>query len=213
MAECLVEMGRIGEANDLIVVAMNMRNMLDKESQRRVADRLCIVYAKLGEWEKAFEIADDAKKEGCYFDMAKQAIMVGELDIARKAAYPAFTHLKLDTGRYIFKLSFPEVAELFREMGDTQQAVEILNRSLAYLEGSKIGGYWLGDELAGSAAVFIKMDEKAETLKLLRKAFESAIREGDTMLKIDLLLKIAEIYVENQIPAAEVFITAKAPDA
>lgn len=123
--------------------------------------------------------------------------------MARRAAYPGLINIKLSDEKYMFGLSSPEVAGLFREMGDTQQAIRTIHRSLDYLEGSNMREYWRGQELAGSAAVLIKIDEKTEALKLLHKAFESAIRQDDACLKIDSLLMIAKVYIDNQIPVGE----------
>lgn len=203
LAEGLADRGRTGKAYDLITGAMTLRNRLEKPRQYGVARDISIVYAKLDEWEKAFYIADSARNEDSYFRIARHAVKVGEMDIARRAAYPALINLKLSDERYLFELSFPEVAGLFREMGDTQQSVRTINRSLGYLEGSSLGGYWRVQELSSSAVVFIKMEDTAEALKLIHKAFESASRENEMMLKIDSLLRIAGVYVENQIPVGE----------
>lgn len=203
MAEGMADRGWTGKAYDLITGAVTLRNRLEKARQCGVARDISIVYAKLDEWEKAFDIADSARDENSYFRIACHAVKVGEMDIARRAAYPALINLKLSNERYLFELSSPEVAELFREMGDTQQAVRTINRSLDYMEGSSLSGYWRVQALSSSAVVFIKMDDTAEALKLLHKALESVSWEGDEGWKIDSLLRIAGVYVENQIPVGE----------
>jgi len=178
LAEGMADIGRTGKAYDLITGAVTLRNRLEKARQCGVARDISIVYAKLDEWEKAFDIADSAKDENSYFRIARHAVKIGKMDMARRAAYPALLNLTLSDERYIFELSSPEVAELFREIGDTQQAVRTIDRSLDYMEGSSLSGYWRVQELSSSAVVFIKMGDKAEALKLLHKAFESTSREG-----------------------------------
>lgn len=171
----------------------------DKEG--RAAAYISSAYAKLGDWDSAFAIASHAwNSEECYYRIATHAVNAGRMDIARRAAYPALADIKAEDKRYTFALPFPEIAELFLALGDTSQAVVLLRRSIEYLEKNEKIPAWVHiDEFSDSAAVFIKMMDKKTALNLLHKAFDKVIAEGNIAWKIEELIKITGVYVDNRL--------------
>ena len=182
-----------------------MQNRLEEDRRRGVFVDITSACAKLGDWKGAFDIAPYSwNSEECYYWIATHAVNAGRMDVARKAAYPALADIKAEDKRYTFSLSFPKVADLFLSLGDSSQAVALLRWSIEYLEkNTKMPGWVRINEFSNTAAVFIKMGNKAEALNLLHKAFESVITEKDIPLKINELMKITKVYVDHRLSVGD----------
>jgi len=203
IAEGLAERGRSEDARELIAACTALRNNLDEGAQRWTERDISIIHAKLGEWDKAFEIADSSRDEDSYFRIARHAADTGNMEIAKKAAYPALVDLKNDDDRYIFMLSSPEVADLFLSLEDSAQAVRTINRSLSYMDSSNVEECWRVKELSGSAAVLVKMGNEPYALKLLHRAFANVITQRGVIFKNKSLLRIVGVYMDHGIPAGK----------
>ena len=197
--ERYLDMGKGQLAYNFMGTVMDCYNNLDKTKRYGVAEDISAVWARYGEWERAFEIAEEGSRENCYFRIAGHAIKTGEMDIARKAAYPALTNLKAADERYLFELSFPEVAALFVSLGDAGQAERIIHESLNYLEGSSLLKYFRIIELSGIAALYGRMGRNSDARKLLHKALESVDAKEDITYRAESMLTIAEAYISSRI--------------
>lgn len=200
LSEKCVDKGHAEKAHEILCDAVALRTKLKDNRQKGIAEDISSAYAKTGDWESAFDIAADAwNKERSYFRIATHAVNSGEIDIAKKAAYPVLADIKADFERYLIALSFPETAELFLSLGDTSQAVKLLNRSANSIDEFDVGEYFQVQEFSNAASVFIKMGKKTEPLNLLHRAFENVITEKDIVPKASQLMRIAEIYIDSRL--------------
>jgi tetratricopeptide (TPR) repeat protein len=207
IADELADAGQMDMAHRLISLAMVYRNQNPRK--QAVAEDISSAYAKLGEWDKAFEIADEAGFENSYFRIATHAVKTGNMEMAEKAAFPKLLDMMTESDeRYLFKLSYPEVAELFWSIKDYWHAFECEIRSIQYLkEKAQVGEYWKVREYCKFASFYsdktIGVDGHNYAKSFLCKAFAEVISERDIVSKADELLMIAGTYVKNRIEVGE----------
>ncbi|MBI3582628.1 MAG: hypothetical protein HY096_01590 [Nitrospinae bacterium] len=180
--------------------------ILENVSKNIYREELSIVYAKLGEWKKAFEMIKDNDVLvliNCpYIKIARHAIYAGRKDAAVKALNKTIEAVEenYDCPDLWLPLMI-KVMNTFLQMGDINKAKQLCNQVINYalINHDELWTIIYVESLSKLAGICIKLGNMQEAKRIINIALADVISQ-DEIYKGASLLNITKASLDNNIP-------------
>lgn len=180
--------------------------ILDKININIYREELSIVYAKLGEWKKAFEMVTDNDVLvliNCpYIKIAQHALYAGRDDVTVKALNKIIEAVEenYDCPDLWLPLMI-KVINTFLQIGDINKAKQLCNQVINYalISHDELWTIIYIETLSKLAGICIKLGNMQEAKRIINIALTEVISQED-IYKGDSLINIAKAYLDNNIP-------------
>ncbi len=180
--------------------------ILENVSKNIYREELSIVYAKLGEWKKAFEMIKDNDVLiliNCpYIKIAQHAIYAGREDVTANALNKTIEAVEenYDCPDLWLPLMI-KVINIFLQVGDINKAKQLCNQVINYIliNHDKLWTIIYIESLSELASICTKLGNMREAKRIINIALAEVISQ-DEIYKGASLLNIAKASLDNNIP-------------